>query len=564
MASYIGFMPGIRAGESDNEGERIMSKNGRKLTFDYIVVGTGPAGAVIAKTLSDSKSSSVLVLEAGENEDQDRPITDSTFAPELEEMFFPQYFWQGEGVPQEGVDDRSFEWTTGRLSGGGSSINGEQYVRPTSAVFEEWEALLGPAWSPEQAIRGFKRLEKYNGATDNPSVHGYKGRIDIRQAPANPTAMAHKLVAAIESATGFGEILDYNDPATPLGPFTRWQLYQQPDRRRESSSTAFLSSDIVGPDGRGFNGRKLSVFYKSTALRVLFENKRAIGVEFLKEGKCLRAFARKKVILSAGINSAQLLMLSGIGPSRELRAAGIPVIFHNPNVGKRLRNHTLNFAVFSTNPDDSPLPKQDPSALYTGGAFLPDPTPGANPNRRGVQLVGIGGTDHTLTIAILYLRPKSRGSIHIQSDDPLQIVLADEGFLKNPDDLEAVKQIYRIYIKNIASELAAIDPSYRLISPMPDVIDNDSELESFIKENFDHNHHQQGSLRMAPLQRGGVVDSSGRVYGVKDLIVADDSIIPFTVDGNTSAPAFLIGWTIAQQLRGRGLRRTQGPASFEE
>lgn len=101
----------------------------KNLTYDYIVVGTGPAGAVIAKTLTDDRQISVLVLESGGNHDKDAPIMDSTFAPELEENFFPNYFWQGEGVPQEGIDDRSFEWTTGRLLGGGSSINGEQYVR---------------------------------------------------------------------------------------------------------------------------------------------------------------------------------------------------------------------------------------------------------------------------------------------------------------------------------------------------------------------------------------------------------------------------------------------------
>lgn len=518
----------------------------RKLTFDYIVVGTGPAGAVIVKILSDHKQNSVLVLEAGENNDKDKPIRDSTFAPELEEQFFPQYFWQGEGVPQGGVDDRSFEWTSGRLLGGGSSINGEQYVRPTPAVFREWEKLLGPLWSPRRATRRFKRLEKYNGETDNPRARGYHGRIDIRQAPVHPTSMAEKLTAAIEQATGFPEILDYNDPQTPLGPFTRWQLYQDPNGRRENSSKAFLSPDIMTPSGRGVNGRKLRMFFKSTALRVLFDNNRATGVEFLKEGKRTRAYAQKKVIISGGINSAQLLMLSGIGPAALLKKAGIPVIFDNSNVGRRLKNHTLNTAVFTTNPNDNALPANDPNALYTGGAFLPDPME-VNGNRRAVQLIGIG-SDSNLTLALLYLRPKSRGSIKIQNNDPLKIVLGDEGFLANPDDMEAVKSIYRIYVKNIAAELASIDPAYRLISPTADIMDDDSKLEEFIRENFDHNHHQQGSLRMATLDKGGVVDRRGNVHGVKDLIVADASIIPFTVDGNVSAPAFLIGYTVARQL----------------
>ncbi len=168
-------------------------------------------------------------------------------------------------------------------------------------------------------------------------------------------------------------------------------------------------------------------------------------------------------------------------------------------------------------------------------------------------------------MAILFLKPKSRGSIRIQSNDPLQIVLADEALLKNPDDLGAVKNIYQTYIRNIAAQLQAIDPAYRLISPTPDIINDDARLEEFIKENFAHNHHQQGSLRMAPLRNGGVVDRRGAVHGVRDLIVADDSIIPFTVDGNTSAPAFLIGLTIAEQLRKRKpVSRRRGWEDFEE
>ncbi len=128
-------------------------------------------------------------------------------------------------------------------------------------------------------------------------------------------------------------------------------------------------------------------------------------------------------------------------------------------------------------------------------------------------------------------------------------MLADEGFLTDSEDLEAIKNIYKIYIKNIATQLSTIDSAYQLVSPTLDILSDDNELEEFIKENFGHNHHQQGALRMAPLNRGGVVDRKGHVHGVNDFVVADDSIIPFTVDGNTSAPAYLIGLTIARQLK---------------
>jgi choline dehydrogenase len=522
-----------------------MDESMSKIVFDYIVVGTGPAGAVISKTLTDDKKTSVLVLEAGENNDRDQPIRDSRFAPELEEKFFPEYFWQGEGVPQPGVDERTFEWTTGRLSGGGSSINGEQYVRPTADVLREWEKLLGSLWSPKHAIQNFKQLENYNGKTHTPKIHGYNGRIHIRQAPVNPPSITRKLVSAIQKATGFKKILDYNDPGTPIGPFNRWHLFQKSDGQRESASTAFLSSDIITPDGIGVNGRKLTVLYKSTALQILFKQKKAVGVDILKEGKKIRALARKKVIISAGINSAQLLMLSGIGPSEELREAGIPVVFDNPNVGKNLTNHTLNTAVFTANPNDLQEALKDPNGLYTGGAFLPDPL--LRNKRRGVQLIG-SVSEGKLMITILFLQPKSRGSIKIQNADPLKIVLADEGFLDNPYDLEVVKEIYKTYIKSIAMKLSEIDSAYQLVSPTLEMIDDDEQLVDFIKENFGHNHHQQSSLRMAPFTNGGVVDRYGRVYGVNNLLVADAQIIPFTVDGNTSAPAYLIGYTIAKHL----------------
>jgi choline dehydrogenase len=524
-----------------------MAKSQSKNIFDYIVVGTGPAGAVIAKTLSDDKKMSVLVLEAGDNNDNDVPIKDSRYAQELEEKFFPQYFWQGEGVPQEGVNERSFEWTTGRLSGGGSSINGEQYVRPTPAVLREWERLLGSMWSPGQATENFKMLEDFHGETNDPEFHGYNGRLNIRQTPDHPPRVTEKFVEALEQATGFNRILDYNDPRTPLGPFTRWQLFQKMNGLRESSSTAFLSSDIMTSDGFGVNGRKLRVLYESTVLRILFKDNTAIGIEFLMEGKKVQAFARKKVIISAGINSTHLLLLSGIGPANDLSQVGIPVIFDNPNVGQSLTNHTLNTAVFTMNPRDTSELRNDPFALYTGGAFLPDPLEGNRSQRRGVQLIGIV-SEGKFSIAILYLRPKSRGSIQIQNKDPLKIVLADEGFLENSDDLEAIKEIYRTYIKETAKRLAKIDRNYRLIEPSLETINDDEKLEDFIKENFGHNHHQQSALRMAPLNQGGVVDRFGRVYGVNQLLVADASIIPFTVDGNTSAAAYLIGYTIARQL----------------
>lgn len=516
----------------------------RKHVYDYIIVGSGAAGCTIAKILSDDRRNSVLLLEAGENNDNDEAVRNSALAPLLSTFYYVQYFWMGDQVAQTNVNNRFFRFPGKRILGGGTSINGEQYVRPTNAVIKEWANYLGPLWSPEAVIERFKELEKYNGLTDNPDAHGYNGPIDVRQAPAEPTSLTQKIVSAMEAATSFNEILDYNNPDTPLGPFSRWQLTQKPNGNRESATTAFLTPDVVNEKGMGVNGRRLVVETKSTALRILFNNKTAIGVTFLNDGEFRCAYARKKIIITAGVYSSQILMVSGIGPADVLQAAGVPVLVDNPNVGKHSRNHVLTSALFSRDPND--LPSNDPNALYLAGAFLPDPT-GVNPSRRAIQLIAsLRGND--LGITVLNLVPKSRGDVKIQATDPLKMVMANENLLSDPADLKLLKDAFKIYITKIAAELNAIDPDYKLISPSLDTIADDAKLGEYIKSTLGIAAHDTSTLRMAPSAAEGAVNYKGEVFGVKDLIVADNTIIPFTVDGNTQAPAFLIALTIAQQL----------------
>lgn len=518
---------------------------------DYVVVGMGAAGAGVAKILSDDRETSVIGIEAGGNYDNQTPIKDSTFAPILEEEFFPNYFYQLQQVPQTAAGGATFNYTTGRLLGGGSAINGEQYVQGSKLNYSQWEPLLGPFWSTKSIFHTFKKIEHYHGLTPNPEQRGFHGLVSIRQAPVVPTTMATKFVDAVAAATGFPEIIDYNDQNTPMGPFTRWQLFQKPNGRRESSSTAylepFLDKNLVGT-----NGRKLTVLDRTTVLKVLFKGNTAIGVRVLKDGKFANVIARKKVILCAGIYSNWILQVSGIGSKKLLKSLGIDVLVNNPNVGKNLVNQFINVAIFTANPNDVGVPANDPNALYVGGAFLPDPTPPVNPALRGVQLIGASAGSGNFTLVIITTQPKSRGTVTIQSDDPLQIPLVDDMTFTNPADLTTFINIYRTYVVQIAAQLNAIDPQYTLVAPTLAVINDDQLLTQYILDNINHTHHWTGTCRMAPRNKGGVVDAHGNVYGVENLVVADDSIAPFIPDGNTAACAFMIGRKLAEFIKKSG------------
>jgi choline dehydrogenase len=559
------------------------------LEADYIIIGAGTAGCVVARRLSDDYDNSVLVFEAGENNDADKRIccesgqTQPAFASTIAN-FFNQFFWPGTTVPQvNNVNDLALQFTGGRLFGGTSSANGEIYYRGSAALYNDWVAALGgdQSWSPENVGNIIKQFENYNGTSQAPQTRGYGGPLNVRQTQAGASEeLMQGVFLAVAAGTSAQPVDDYN--TEPLvGPaidvHKTWQVTEFPDGRRASSSVSFLPASVINRIGEGPNskvavgqdGRKLLIVFKTTVMRIIFDESvtppRAIGVEWLRSGEVLRrAFARRRVIVSAGIHSASLLQLSGVGPRDVLEPANVRVIAENPNVGIGLQDQPLVYPLFLSPPGFKPT---DFTVGYVAGAGLPDPrlllpNPplGLDPNRRAVEFYGQSapGPDGPTNIFILiteHLRPTSRGSIKIISNDPLKPVLPDYGWLTQ-EDFDILKAIIQVYVQRFQNEVVKLG-----FIPLTFQDFSDATVEAYIKSSVVTSYHYASSVKMATLANGGAADGMGRVYGTQRLHVVDNSLQPLCADGNPSLEAYLIGAKISADIL--ALDATEKPIKFK-
>ena len=469
------------------------------------------------------------------------------------------------------------QYMGGRLLGGSSSINGEQAVWPTARLLRAVSAAAGgdPAWGPDAVFALLRDLETYAGTSPKP--RGKAGPLDIKQAPANASAdaMANDLLAALEAvfgpngtsnSAGVPTVVDYNDPDTPLSLFAQWQLTQQPGGARASASTALLSPAVRARTN-------LVVATRATVMRVLFDvegggTPRARGVEYAQAGAGRVAHATREVILAAGHRSSLLLEASGVGDpdviAPLLAAVGRAVISPLPGVGSNLCNDgivlvTLNATGAASGAGRAGSPRPDPATLYGGGAFLPWPgsaPPPASPSLRFTQVIGaphimdaaFGGTP-TLAIGVLVLNTTSRGTAHIQSADPLYAPLVNLDTFNDPTDQAnwyyAIKQQVAPLVKSLE------DAGYALLSPAPALLNgtSKSKILEWVFQSYIHSHHWCGTCAMGTDPgAGAVVDGAGRVYGVRGLRVADASIFPIKLDGNTGIPAYAAGGVVARKI----------------
>lgn len=525
---------------------------------DYLVIGGGNAGCLMASRLSDDTRYSVVLLEAGSFRDNDPNIRDSTTA--IQSTHYANYFWQESSTPQNGiVNSPIVQYTGGRVFGGSSSINGLQWVRGTEDLFNQWVAQTGDnSWSPNNVTNMFKQIEKYIGTSENTSSRGNNGPVTVRQVemptPAGSDAItqaflngANAVVSPIQSALTL--INDYNTQpksGPPIGVFSKWQITQSQTGSRQSSSRSYLHGKIQlsGTDpnkATGTKTRKLTVYFRSTVTKILFESNKAVGAIFIHNGIQHTVYA-KQIILTSGINNAQLLQVSGVGPSSVLSAANVPVIVNNQYVGANLTDHA--FIILPYLNQSGTVPVDSLNSPYFSGAFLPDLRQGVPSNTRSFIIHSFYVNPVIMGILVFLVTPKSKGSVKILTKDPLASPLVDPNYLGDTDDLDALSWALNQYVKNINDQLTAA--GFINLTPL-DFSDNQATRE-FVKANCKVSYHYAGSMKMATLANQGAVDSSGRVRGTKNLRVADASIQPVVNDGHTQSAAYLISYKISQDI----------------
>ena len=531
--------------------------------FDFIVVGAGSAGCVLANRLSEEGKHSVLLLEAG---GADRhPILKLPLAAGLAYFHKPTN-WGHRTTPQAGLDGRVIDWPRGKVLGGSSSINGMMYMRGNRRDYDDWRQMGLAGWGYSDVLPYFLRSEDH-GDRSGP-YHGTGGPLRVETAKAENPLYADFLAAA--EAASHPRTEDHNGQAQEgLGPYD----FNIRKGRRESSATAFL---------RPAEGRSnLTIWTKARTNRLTLDGTRVTGVEVWRPTNGTETVtARREVILSAGaINTPQILELSGIGDPEVLRNAGIEVRHARPEVGRNLQEHLGVYLTYACNdpvtiyslfrPDRAAIAALQGLLLGTGpatsvplevGGFLktrpeldrPDIhitfVPGLN-----LETTQKGQGRHGYLINFYQLRPQSRGSIHVTDANPGHHPIVDAGYLSDASDLQCFRDGYRL-AEQIGDTAPLANRNAGRISP-DRKLETDVEIDAWVRSAGNTIFHPVGTARMGA-DDDAVVDAELKLRGLTGLRVADASIMPRIIGGNTSAPAMMIAEKAADMI----LRRAPLPA----
>jgi choline dehydrogenase-like flavoprotein len=506
-------------------------------TVDVVVVGSGSAGAVVARRLVDS-GASVLLLEAGE------PDTNPAIhePARLFELWDSEQDWGYRTVPQSACGGRELHWPRGRVLGGSSALNGMIYVRGHRSDYDTWAYHGNPGWGYHDVLPLYKRSEDFDQGPSE--YHGTGGPLNVltRYEP-------HPLTASwVEAAQQAGIPFNEDHNAETLDGVGYAQLNIK-DGVRHSVAACFLHPIEAAPN--------LAVSTGALARRVLFDGSRCTGVEFVVNGDVKRIRADHEVVICAGtIESPKLLMLSGIGPGEDLVRLGIDVLVDLPGVGCNLHDHVLSpviYAASRTVPDTQPGLQQLHAHLFwrsRPGLIGPD----LQPLFFHLPLYAdwMEGPPDGFTIMAGLIRPASRGSLRLASADPVAAPLIDPAYLTRAVDMEAMVAAIEL-CRETGRQAALAEWRHTELYPGEDVR-TPAQLRAYVRDTAITYHHQVGTCRMG-VDELAVVDPDLCVYGVDGLRVADASVMPFVTSGNTHAPAIMIGERAADLVAsGRPLR----------
>lgn len=528
--------------------------NAGKMSFDYIIIGAGSAGCVLANRLSEDPSNKVLLLEAGGNDTALRIKIPAMFP----QLFNTKYDWEYESSPQRNMKNRRIFLPRGKVLGGSSSINAMIYIRGHKLDYDLWSALGNKGWSYDEVLPFFLKSEAHL-QRNNPDFHAQDGELAVREMPHRNLLSNCFIEAAQQRGYQFND--DFNGHKQE--GFGYYDVTQK-DGGRCSTSLAFLNK---------IKRRKnLSIRTGVEVSKLLLQGNRAVGVIYQNGSKEVVEKCNAEIILSAGsYNSPKLLMLSGIGPADHLRSKSVHCTHDIKGVGQNLQDHpTLPYVTRCIEPIS--LDGQDTfvnsskhlvnylikkngvmsSVLCEAGGFVKTqeslPAPDLQINFVPAFYLNHGRDrpeGHAFTFGATLLRPYSRGQVQLASRDPKAYPHIDLNFLEDPRDMDIMVKAYEISDKIAKSR--AFD-QYRGMQYLPKrPLKHRDDIENYIRESLEHLYHPVGTCKMGDDEMS-VVDDRLRVHGIGGLRVIDASIMPSITGGNTNAPTIMIAEKGAQML----------------